>query len=148
MSKKKKKILDWNSFNRGVFLVNALGVIFDSSRRKILIGKRKKDPYIEKLGWSFPGGRPNYGEDLEKSFEKHIKRKTGLKVKSLGPVFSRLFKENDHFLLIYYLCEVISGKEKPSGNFVEFKWVKPEELESYFTTSFDERLKEYIMNLR
>ena len=145
---KKKKNLDWNAFEKGVFLVNTLGIIFDSSKRKILILKRKKDPYIEKLGWCFPGGRPRYKEDLEKSFEKIIHKKTGLKVKSLGPVFSRLFKENDHFLLIYYLCEAVGGKENAGEGFSELKWVKPEELENYFTTSFDKRLKEYIMNLR
>jgi hypothetical protein len=32
--------------------------------------------------------------------------------------------------------------------FTELKWVFPEELEKYFTTSFDPRLKEYIMNLK
>ena len=100
------------------------------------------------LKWCFPGGRPSYGEDLEESFEKVIKKKTGLKVKSLGPVFSRLFSEDDKLLIIYYLCEAIGGNLKIKGDFVEFKWVGAEELEDHFTTSFDPRLKEFIMNLR
>ena len=140
--------LDWTKFEKGVFLVNTLGVIFDLSERKILIGRRENDPYIKELKWCFPGGKPEYGEDLERGFEKIVEKKTGLKVKSLGPVFSRLFKENDRFLLIYYLCEVVGGEEKLEDDLVELKWVKPEELESYFTTSFDPRLKEYILNLK
>lgn len=144
----KDKESDWAAFEKGVFLVNTLGVIFDPAKRKILIGRRENDPHIKELTWSFPGGVPKYGEDLERSFEKVVEEKTGLKVKSLGPVFSRLFKENDKFLLIYYLCEVVGGEEKLEDNFVELKWVDPEDLESHFTTSFDERLKEYIMNLK
>jgi len=140
--------INWNEFNKGVFLVNVLGVIFDPMKKKFLIGRRDKDKYVQNLTWVFPGGRPNYKEDLEKSFEKVVEKKTGLKVKSLGPVFSRLFKENSKMLLIYYLCEVVGGKEKPSDDIKELKWVKPEELENYFTTSFDPRLKEFIMNLR
>jgi len=50
--------------------------------------------------------------------------------------------------MIYYLCETIGGEIKIKGDFVEFKWVNAEELEGYFTTSFDPRLKEFIMNLR
>ena len=142
------KKLDLNKFDKGVFLVNTLGVIFDPSNKKFLIARRENDPNFKNLKWCFPGGRPNYGEDLEESFEKIIKEKTGLKVKSLGPVFSRLFSEDDKLLMIYYLCETIGGEIKIKGDFVEFKWVNPEELEGYFTTSFDPRLKEFIMNLR
>lgn len=77
-----------------------------------------------------------------------VKKKTGLKVKNLGPIFSRILTENNRFLMIYYLCEVVGGKEKPGDNIFELKWVKPKELEKHFTTSFDKRLKEYILNLK
>ena len=90
--------------------------------------------------------KTNESENI--TLEKTIKKKIGLRVKNLGCVFSRIFKENKQFLLMYYLCESIGGKEKPSKDLTELKWVKPEELEGYFTTSFDKRLKEYIMNLK
>ncbi|MFA5856980.1 MAG: NUDIX domain-containing protein [Candidatus Pacearchaeota archaeon] len=140
--------LDLKKIKKGIFLVNVLGIVFDTSSRKILIGKREKDPYVPKLTWSFPGGTPVYGEDLEKSIEKQIKEKTGLKTKSLGPIFARIPPEKKEFLLIYYLCEKISGKEKPAKGFKELKWVSPIELEKHATTSIDPRLKEYIMNLK
>jgi 8-oxo-dGTP pyrophosphatase MutT (NUDIX family) len=142
------KNFDLKDFDKGVFLVATLGVVFDPSTKKFLIARREDDAYFEKLKWCFPGGRPDYGKDLEESFEDLTTERTGLKIKSLGPIFSRLFKENEKILLIYYLCESISGELKPNKKFKEFKWVSPDELESYFTTSFDPRLKEFIMNLR
>src|SRR3989344_2044838 len=92
--------MEWKEFDKGIFLVNVLGIIFNPETKKILIGRRENDPYIKEL------------------------------------------------LSIYYLCEVVGGKEKAGEDFVELKWVKPEEIEKYFTTSFHPKLKEYIMNLK
>jgi len=140
--------MKWEEFNRGVFLVNVVGIVFNPETKKILIGKRENDPYIEKLTWSFPGGRPNYNEELEDALKREIKEKTGLEVESLGAVFAKTYPEKREFLTIYYLCEVVGGKEKAGEKFVEIKWVNPEEIEKYFTTSFHPKLKEYIMNLK
>mgnify|MGYP001612566686 FL=1 len=144
----KKPNIDWNKIKRGVFLVVSLGIILDTKRRRILIARRESDPHLKKLRWGFPGGRPKYGKDLERDLERVLKERTGLKVKNLGAVFSRVLEENKKILLIYYLCEVIGGKEKPDGDFVELKWVKPQDLQKHFATSFDKRLKEYILNLK
>jgi len=141
--KKPKKIK-----NKDLFMVSTLGIIFDPKTRTILIGRREKDLYVKKLTWSFPGGKPKYNVDLEKSVEKVVKDKTGLKVKNLGSVFSRIFKEKKQILLIYYLCEKVGGKEKPAKGFKELKWVKPGDLQNHFTTSFDKRLKEYVLGLK
>ncbi len=139
--------MEWKEFNKGVFLVNVLGIIFNPETKKILIGKREDDPYIKELMWCFPGGRPNYDEDLEEAGKKEIKKKTGLKVENLGVVFAKTYSEKREFLSIYYLCKVIGGEEEAGEKFIELKWVNPEELEDYFTTSFHPKLKEYIMNL-
>ncbi|MBS3093640.1 NUDIX hydrolase [Candidatus Pacearchaeota archaeon] len=146
MNTKNKR--DLRRLQNSTFLVVTLGIIFDPKTRKILIGKRRKDPYIKKLSWSFPGGAPGYNADLERSLEKIIFQKTGLKVKNLGCVFARIFKENKKVLLMYYLCETISRSIKPKGDLEELKWVSPEGIEKHFTTSLDSRLKEYLMNLK
>lgn len=135
-------------FEKGVFLNILLGVIFDPKNKKILIVKRKKDPYIPKLTWAFPGGRPDYDEDLEDSLKKIIKEKIGLDIANLGSIFAKTYPEKREFLSIYYLCEVVGGEEKLEEGIEEIKWVSPEELEKHFTTSFHPRLKEYIMNLK
>jgi len=148
MKRNAEKEINLKKLKKGVFLAVILGIIFDTKKRKILMGRRVNDPYISNLTWSFPGGVPNYGEDLEKFVERKIREKTNLKVKSLGCVFARELKEKNKILLLYYLCEVVSGKERPRDDLVELKWVEPKDLEKYFTTSFDPRLKEYILNIK
>jgi ADP-ribose pyrophosphatase YjhB (NUDIX family) len=130
------------------FEVAVLGVIYNPKDKKILIGRRENDPNIPKLGWSFPGGRLRHGEDMDKVLKKHIKSKTGYDVKNLGAIFSRTPDEKKDLVIIYFLTEVFKGKEKPGIDMLELKWVKPEELEKHFKTSFHPRLKEYILNLK
>jgi len=125
-----------------------LGVIFDPAKRKILIGRRENDPHIKKLTWVFPGGSLNYEEDLDAALKKKIKEKTGLDVKNLGAIFAKTYPEKKEFLSIYFLCESVGGEEKAADDLVELKWVKPEELENYFTTSFHPHMKEYVLNLK
>ena len=125
-----------------------LAVIYNPKDKKILIGKRAKDPHVKELRWCFPGGKPNYKEELEEALKNKIKKKTGYEISNLGAVFIRIAPEKRDQILIYYLCEAIKGKEKPGEDLSELKWVSPEELEKHFTTSFHPNLKEYIMNLK
>ncbi len=125
-----------------------LGIIFDPETKKILIGKRKKDEEIENLTWAFPGGRPEHGEELEESIKREVKQETGYDAESLGVIFAKTYPEKRDLLAIYFLCEIIKGEEKVGEDFEELKWVNPEELENYFTTSFHPKLKEYILNLK
>ncbi len=126
-----------------------LGVIFDPKTRKILIGKRKeRDEYIPELSWAFPGGMLEHGDDLEETLKREIKKKTNLKVESLGAIFAKTYPEKKEFLSIYYLCEIVSGRLKAGEDFSEVKWVSPEEVEKHFTTSFHPHLREYILNLK
>ena len=130
------------------FDVVLLGIVYDPKKRMILIGRREKDPHIKNITWCFPGGKVKTEEEMEDILNNRIKSKTGLKVANLGSVYSRIPPEKKDLLLIYFLCEVVGGKEKPLRDFVELKWVKPEEIENHFTTSFHPNLKEYILNLK
>ena len=131
------------------FQVILLGIIFDPEKRKILIGKRGEDDEdIENLTWQFPEGRLRHGDDVDKILETNIKKKTGLDVKSLGAVFSKVYPEKEDLLGIYYLCESVGGEPIAKNDFVELKWVSPDEIEDYFTTSFHPHLKEYLDNLK
>ncbi len=130
------------------FKVILIGVIFDTKTRKILLGKRQKDPHIPKLTWCFPGGKLIPGEKMDTTFKRKIKEKTGYEIKNLGTIFSQKYPEKDNFVAIYFLAQVFKGEEKPGDDLVELKWVKPEQVENYFTTSFHTRLKEYIINLK
>jgi len=148
MEKKKNKGKAEKETVKENFSVIVLAIIFDSEKRKILIGKRENDPYVEELSWVFPGGRLTPGETEEQTIKRKIREETGLEVENLGTVFSRVFPEKNDFFLIYNLCELVGGNEKPEGDIKELKWVSPDEIENYFTTSFDPKLKEYINNIK
>jgi ADP-ribose pyrophosphatase YjhB (NUDIX family) len=129
------------------FNVIGLAVIFDTARKKILIGRRENDPYVPKLTWCFPGDTANHSEDIDKSLKRAVKEQTGYIVKNLGAIFSKTYPEKKDLLSVYFFCEYIEGKEKVGGNLKELKWVSPREIGKYFTTSFHPKLKEYIDNL-
>ncbi len=131
------------------FKVLLMGIIFDPKERKILIGRRENDPHLPDLSWCFIGGDLAHNEEVDKSLKRQIKEKTGYEVKNLGAIFAKVVNETGNWVTIYYLCEVFGGEEKPDGKtFKELKWVDPEELESHFKTSFNSRLKEYLINLK
>ena len=139
--------MDWTKFERGVFLVNVLGIVYNPKTRKILIARVQNDPYVKGLIWRFPGGRPIYEKGLESSLEYHIKIKTGLDVEILKLVFAKTYPEKQEFLSIYYLCEPVGGKEKSGEGFLEMRWVNPSEVARYFTTSLHPKLLEYLKTL-
>lgn len=139
--------MDWQEFNKGVFLVNTLGIVYDPKAKMILIGKREKDTYIRQLSWSFPGGRPAYEKDLEDYLKLEIKKKTNLDAEVKKVIFAKSYPEKREFLSIYYLCEAAGGEEKAGEKFAEVKWVKPTDVKDYFTTSLHPFLLEYLKSL-
>lgn len=139
--------MDWSKFERGVFLVNLLAVVYDPQTKKILIGKREKDPHIPILSWGFPGGRPNYAKELDASLKYEIKIKTGLSVKVDRIIFARIHKENDQFMSIYYHCTPDGGTLQAGELFTEVKWVAPSEAKSFFSTHLHPRMEKYLSEL-
>jgi len=139
--------MEWKDFDKGVFLVNCLGIIYNPKTKKVLIGRRENDPYIKKLTWCFQGGRPSYKDDLEYYLKEEIKKKTNLDVKVKKIVFAKTYPEKREFLSIYYFCEFIKGKEEAKERFKEVKWVKPTEVNDYFTTSLHSQVLEFLKSL-
>ena len=126
----------------------ALAVVFDTEKKKILIVKRKKQSQISGLLWCFPGGKIDYEEDLESKLKKKIMEKIGLRVESLGSIFAETHSRNGGKLFsVYYLCELIDGKEKLSEDFEEMKWISPKEIENYFESEIHPALKEFLRDL-
>lgn len=140
--------MDWSQFDRGVFVVNVLAVVYDKKSKNVLIGKRQNDPYIKNLEWSLPGGRPAYKENLEFYLKHEIKIKTGLEVDVKNIFYSRTIPEHREFLNIYYYCEVVGGNPQAGEKFVEIKWVDPSEVKKYFKTPPpDSKLLEFLETL-
>jgi ADP-ribose pyrophosphatase YjhB (NUDIX family) len=141
--------MEWKNLDRGVFLVNVLGIIYDPKTKKILIGRREKDEYLPQISWCFPGGRPNYKHSLPISLMMETKKKTNSDINVLDFVFARTLPEKPEFLEIYYYSEVTeeSGKPKAMEKFKEIKWIKPTEVEKYFTTSIDPMVMGFLESL-
>lgn len=139
-------MVNWQEFDRGVFLVNLLAVVYDPQTKMILIGRRENDPFIKELSWSFPGGRPAYNEDLEVYLKEQIKIKTNLEVEIKNVFFAKTYPEKREFLTIYYFCEGF-GEIKAGEKFVEVKWVKPTDVQKYFTTSLHPKVLEFLKTI-
>jgi len=148
--------MDCGQIRDDVFLVVLLGVVYGPKTGKVLIGRRENDPYIKALSWSFPGGRAGHNAGLEESLKESIKKKTGISVSVGKVIFAKTYPENRKILSIYYLCEPAEGSGdlaaapigKPKSGFVELKWVKPEEISDYFTTSYHPNLEKIIGYLK
>lgn len=141
--------MDWTKFEKGVFLVNLLAIIYDPASKMVLIGKRVNDPNLKELSWVFPGGRPDYKNDLEPNIVNEVKENTNLDVAVKNVIFVKTYPEIREFLSIYYLCEKTtdSPTEQPMGNLKELKWVKPTKVTDYFTTSIHPKILEYLTSL-
>ncbi len=139
--------MDWSEFDRGIFLLNVLAIIYDPKTRQILIGRRENDPYLKELSWCFPGGRPDYKEDLEYYLKLEANKKTNLDVEVKEVIFAKTYPEKREFLSIYYHCQIVGGQEKAGEKFVEIKWVKPSEVQNYFTTSLHPKVLKYLKTL-
>ena len=87
--------------------------------------------------WSIPGGLLEVGETLRQGAEREALEETGLATKAteLLGVFERLVPDDDkrtryHYILIDFLCQVVAGELKASGDAADARWFSPEELSS------------------
>jgi 8-oxo-dGTP diphosphatase len=79
----------------------------------VLLGKRKGSH--GEGTWSAPGGRLEFGEDLEACGQRELLEETGLVASSweLGPYSNDVFAEaNKHFLTVFVVARGISGTPK------------------------------------
>lgn len=126
----------------------ALGIIFNTETRKIILVKRKKETSVSNRRWCFPGGKIKYNEDLGKNIKEIIKGRTGLDVENLGPVFAETRSNGDNKLLsVYYLCEYVSGEPTLSEELEEIKWLNPSEVEGHMDEELHPNLKEYLLSI-
>lgn len=128
------------------FEVIVIGIVFDSEKKKFLIGRRE-GPDAELLGWCFPGGRIMPGEDIDQVLKEKVKLKTGYSVKNIGTFFSRTHEEKPNMVSVSFLTKVFEGEENPGDDIAELKWVGADELEDYFKIPLHKKLREFLSEL-
>jgi 8-oxo-dGTP diphosphatase len=114
-------------------LVGVGGVIIHDGRA--LIVQRGSEP--RRGEWTVPGGLLELGETLRAATEREVFEETGLIVKP-GPVLEVIDsidpdtegRTEYHFVLIDFLCELISGDLKPASDVSDARWIAPVELDA------------------
>jgi 8-oxo-dGTP diphosphatase len=103
-----------------------LGAIIIADGRVALI-KRSKAPLLGE--WSIPGGMLEVGETLRHGAEREAREETGLTVRAteLLGVFERIVPDAEqrtsyHYVLIDFLCEVVSGEMRAGGDANDARW--------------------------
>jgi ADP-ribose pyrophosphatase YjhB (NUDIX family) len=124
------------------FKVKIIGILFNPSARKILVGKKKGEKNL-----SFLEGDLKCEEGLDIGLKRVAKEKTGYIIHNLGAVYAENKLKEKNELRLYFLCEATEGKENLGKNIEEIKWISPKDVEKFIKEKLPTRLKEYIFNL-
>jgi ADP-ribose pyrophosphatase YjhB (NUDIX family) len=107
-------------------------VVCDS---RVLVVRRATEPL--KGEWSVPGGMLELGEKLKDGIVREVLEETGVVVEptEVLDVFDSIFADPDgrtryHYVLIDYLCRVVSGDAIAATDVSEVRWVSASELDS------------------
>lgn len=106
-------------------------IIYDKENRILLLKRANKNRFF--VGkWQLPGGKVEFGENMQKAIRREIGEETGCVAKKtkLERVFSVSEKFNgttSHVLLLVYSAK-ISGKIKLSSEHSEYKYFKLDEI--------------------
>jgi 8-oxo-dGTP diphosphatase len=100
---------------------------------EVLLARRGKEPAYGE--WSIPGGGVKLGERLEDAVKREVREEVNLtvRVEEVVEVLERIFRDPEgriqyHYVLVDFLCEYLSGKEKPSSDALEARWVPISEI--------------------
>jgi 8-oxo-dGTP diphosphatase len=102
---------------------------------RVLVVRRATEPL--KGEWSVPGGMLELGEKLKDGIIREVHEETGLLIEPVEvlEVIDSIFADPDgrtryHYVLIDYLCRVISGTARAATDVSEVRWVTDSELDS------------------
>jgi 8-oxo-dGTP diphosphatase len=102
---------------------------------RVLVVRRATEPL--KGEWSVPGGMLELGEKLKEGIAREVLEETGLAVEptEVLEVIDSIFADPDgrtryHYVLIDYLCRVVSGQALAATDVSEVRWVSEAELDS------------------
>ncbi len=111
-----------------------VGAIIAQDGNVLLV--RRTNPPLQGQ-WSIPGGLVEIGETTKEAAIREVQEETGLQIEPvhLVEVFERILRDQEkcvqyHYVLMDYLCRVLSGKATPGSDVSEVCWARFDELES------------------
>ncbi len=110
-----------------------VGAIIVQDNRVLLI-RRGQAPLLGE--WSLPGGALECGETLREAVAREAREETGLTAETgemLG-VYERVVRSDDgrvryHYVLIDFLCRVVTGELQSGTDAADARWFTREELD-------------------
>jgi ADP-ribose pyrophosphatase YjhB (NUDIX family) len=96
--------------------------------KKILLGKRNKDP--QRGNWIIPGGKIRAFESISEAAERELLEETGLKVQVTHPfrVYEIINPPDEHRIVIYSWGKLVGGSARASDDLSELAFFAPGEL--------------------
>lgn len=126
-------------------MVGVGGVVIREGRALLI--RRGSEPL--KGEWSIPGGMLEIGETLVKGVERELLEETGLTVRviELIEIFERIShakvpnvadvppaRPQYHFVIVDYLCEVVSGAPVAGSDVTDLAFAAEDELSKFSLT--------------
>jgi 8-oxo-dGTP diphosphatase len=124
-------------------LVGVGGVVIANGRTLLI---RRGNAPLEGQ-WSIPGGMLELGESIIEGVRRELAEETGIEVRVLDliEVFERVIpgdagRTRYHFVILDYLCEMVSGEAKAASDVTDVAWATEGELEKYELTAIATRV--------
>ncbi len=112
-------------------LVGVGAVIVRGNR--VVVVQRSTEPL--KGQWSIPGGALEIGETLRDCAAREALEETSLKIEAseVLDVFDSIYPDHEgkpryHYVLIDFLCRVVSGELKAGGDAAQARWITREDV--------------------
>ena len=110
------------------FGVATKAIVRNNEGRYLVLMKSSKED-INPDTFDIPGGRMEFGEKPEETVVREVAEETGLKVKPLKVFEAWTFTKDDFQLFgVNYLCELLEGEVKLSGEHNSANWYSYDEI--------------------
>ncbi len=127
-------------------------VVLDPMGRVLLVRPTKQirsadGKYV--LEWSWPGGKLEAGESPEDAAVREVQEETGWEIEIMTKI-----GERDHPTYpayVHYFAALAmndAGKELPTPEIQEIRWIRPEEVADYFDQEVYRPITDYLAMIR